>query len=455
MEIIKNGDKKVVGIISKKSIPKDAIYRVSGFVYPYTENGVYLLINTLTGQVAKLNENEWKTFEQLEKRLVSYTYISESGLTELANLRFIVENDYSEAEQYKQVIEILNMMNRKKPGLKTYTILPTTGCNARCIYCYEQGIKTVKMTRKTADRLIEYICEKRCDDEIKLSWFGGEPLLGHETISYICQALRDREVPFRSEMVTNATLMTREMAHTAKTLWNLKKMQISLDGMPEDYEKRKKYYLPDKHNHETVIRAIHYLADEGIEIQLRVNFDRENISRMKNYLDFLKAEFGEDENISVYLSLLSQEKYSDKCVELYHEMFELQKYMRQIGIKQSSKKIKKLNIKLNYCMADSMDSSIVIDPQGNFYHCEHLPDNQSWGNIFDGCTDKGLYEKLKKPSLIDEKCKICTFLPYCTPFYKQGCPGWFDHCIEYMSMKTEYSLSSIISSLNKETQQSL
>lgn len=453
MEIIKNGDKKVVGIISKKSFPDDALYRASGFVYSYAEKGIYLLRNTLTGQVAKLTENECKAFEQLTKKSVSYTYVSENELTELVKLRFIVENDYSEAAQYKQVIEILNMMSRKKPGLKAYTILPTTGCNARCIYCYEQGIKTVTMTRKTADRLIEYICETRRDDEIKLSWFGGEPLLGHETITYICQALRDRGVPFRSEMVTNASIMTREMASTAKTLWNLKKMQISLDGMPEDYEKRKNYYLPDRHNHETVIRAIHYLADECIEIELRVNFDRENISRIKNYLDFLKAEFGKYENIYVYLSLLLQEKYSDKCVELYHEMFELQNYMRRIGLRQSSKEKKKLHIKMNYCMADSMDSSIVIDPQGNFYHCEHLPENKSWGNIFDGCTDKELYEKLKKPALIDEKCESCTFLPYCTPFYKHGCPGWFDHCAQYMGMKTEYSLSSIISSLNKETQE--
>lgn len=453
MEIIKKGDKKVIGIISKKNISDDVLYRASGFVYPYAENGVYLLRNTLTGQVARLSENEWMAFEQLTKKTVEFSFITENGLEELARLRFIVENDYSEVVQYKQVIDILNMMARKKPGLKTYTILPTTGCNARCIYCYEQGIKTVTMTKETADRLIEYICETHCDDEIKLSWFGGEPLLGHETISYICRALRDRGVPFRSEMVTNATLTTKEMVHTAKALWNLKKMQISLDGMPEDYEKKKNYYLPEKHNHEVVIKAIHYFADEGIEIQFRVNFDRENISRMKNYLDFLKAEFGEYENISVYLGLLIQEKHSDKCVELYREMFELQKYMRQIGLRQGSKEKQKLRIRMNYCMADSMDSSIIIDPQGNFYHCEHLPENLSWGNIFDGCKDTELFERLKTTAEIDEKCKSCAFLPYCTPFYKQGCPGWFDHCDKYMAMKTEYSLSNIISSLNKEIQE--
>lgn len=32
-----------------------------------------------------------------------------------------------------------------------------------------------------------------------------------------------------------------------------------------------------------------------IDILIRVNFDRENIARMKKYLDFLKAEFAENE----------------------------------------------------------------------------------------------------------------------------------------------------------------
>lgn len=448
MKIIQDGDKKAVSIIAKKKIPENTMYRVSGFVYPYSENGIYLLRNTLSGQTVTLTESEWNAFNVLIKEPKDYSYINENGLTELSRLRFIVESDYIEEERYKQVLEILDIMKPKKTGLKTYTILPTTDCNARCVYCYEQGIEALTMSKETADRLIDYICETRCDDEIILSWFGGEPLVAHETISYICRNLKDRGVPFKSKMVTNASLMTSEMAHQAVTLWNLKKVQISLDGMPSDYEERKRYYLPERYNHYTVIRSIHYLADKGIDISLRVNFDRDNISGIKRYLDFLKAEFVGSKRVYVYLSMLFQEKHGEKCIELYREMFELNKYMKKIGLNQGIKN--KTNIKINYCMADSMDSSILIDPQGNFYNCEHMPEGKSWGNIFDGCTDTELFEKLKAPSVPDEKCISCAFLPCCTPFYKTGCVGWFEKCREYMEMRTEYSLGSIADFLNED-----
>lgn len=453
MEIINKGDKKVVGIVSKKNISENVIFRTSCFVYPYAESGVYLLKNTLTGQVARLSEKEFEAFEKLIISAKDYSYLAANGLTELARLRFIVENDYSEEAHYKQIADILNIMRPEKAGFETYTILPTTGCNARCVYCYEQGIKANTMSLKTADRLIDYICETRCTDEIKISWFGGEPLLAHEMISYICEALKAKGVPFRSKIITNASLLTRELAHTAKTLWNLKKAQVSLDGMPADYEERKCYYLPEKYNHKTVVKAIHYLDDEGIEVRLRINFDRNNISRIKPYLDYLKSEFADSENISVYPGLLFQEKHAEKCVELYREMFELKKYIKQIGLHPRSKDNKKTHMKLNYCMADSMDSSIVIDPQGNFYNCEHLPENQTWGNIFDGCTDTELFERLKNQAETDDQCRGCTFLPYCTPFYKKSCPGWFAHCREYMQMKTANSLGNIADKIIKETQE--
>ena len=450
MKIIKKGDKKVVGIISKKKILQDALYRVSGFVYPFAEKGVYLLRNTLSGQVASLTEKEWDAFQRLTAEPKDSSFLEENGLTELACLCFIVESNHSEAEQYRQVSDILNIMLSKKPGLKTYTILPTTCCNARCVYCYEESIRQVTMSKETADRLIDYICETRCEDEITLSWFGGEPLLAHKTISYVCQMLKDRDVPFRSKMVTNASLLTKEVAHTAKELWNLKKVQVSLDGMPSDYEERKRYRQPEKHNHETVIRSIHYLADEGININLRINFDRNNISGIKEYLAFLRKEFADNENVSAYLGILFQEKHTDQYLELYRKVFELSRYMREIGLPQGSKDKKQAGFKINYCMADSMDSSIVIDPQGKLYNCEHMPENRTWGSIFDGCTDTELYENLKQPADIDEKCRECTFLPYCTPFYKNGCPGWFEHCRDYMEIKTFYALGNIASTIKTQ-----
>ena len=104
---------------------------------------------------------------------------------------------------------------------------------------------------------------------------------------------------------------------------------------------------------------------------------------------------------------------------------------------------------MNYCMADSLDKSVVVTPDGIFNNCEHLPENNSWGNIFDGVTNRTKYDELCAAPKIDEKCAKCPFLPECTPFYKNGCTGWFDKCYEYNCMKTEYALKNLMNGVNE------
>ena len=106
---------------------------------------------------------------------------------------------------------------------------------------------------------------------------------------------------------------------------------------------------------------------------------------------------------------------------------------------------------MNYCMADSMDKTVVITPDGVFNNCEHLPEAQTWGNIFDGVTDRSKFDELRITPKIDEKCAKCQFLPECTPFYKNGCPGWFEKCYEYHCIKTEHTMHSLLEGVNTET----
>lgn len=168
-------------------------------------------------------------------------------------------------------------------------------------------------------------------------------------------------------MVTNASLMTKELAHEAKELWHLEKVQVSLDGAREDYTTRKNYYDPARYHYDVVMQAIHALADEGIRVQLRVNVDLGNIERIPGFLHEIKSEFGDMENITLYFAALIQAMQSDRCVELFGKMFEMRDLAAELGIPQTGKGSKKQGLQLNYCMADNMDKSIVIMPDGRFY----------------------------------------------------------------------------------------
>ena len=452
MKILKQGDSRVAKIISKTCLKEGSEYKVSLFVYPYSEDGHYILRNTLTNETAELSQSEWEAFVQIRENGADCGYIEKNGLTKLVLSRYIIEDKCDDIQQYQTVIFLLKTMAKRKPGLKSYTILPTTGCNARCVYCYEEGYAVKTMTPEIADRLVEFICETRHDDTITLKWFGGEPLAAANIIRRICNGLKERDVPYKSSMVTNASLLTKELAHEAKELWHLEKVQVSLDGAKEDYTPRKNYYNPEKHNYDVVMQAIHYFADKDIKVNLRCNFDWENIDRLSGFFRDIKAEFGDMKNITMYIAPLFQTQREESIIDLYRRMFELEDEMRALGLSQSVRDHESVRIRVNYCMADSMDKCIVITPDGVFNNCEHLPEAQTWGNIFDGVTDKAKFDELSTAPKVDEKCTKCPFLPECTPYYKNGCPGWFEKCYEYHCIRTEHAMHNLLKGVNTETE---
>ena len=435
MKIIKEPNEKVIAIISTKHPESKCGWRPSVWAVPYDKDGAHLIKHTFSGEIVSLTDEEYVDLDSHE---------------ELKMRRFVVPNDYDEAKQYSETVKLIKLMQPEEAGLRTYTILPTTACNARCVYCYEEGYPVITMNEETAARLVDFICETKREGKVTLSWFGGEPLVGAKIISYVCRTLAERGVPYKSRMITNASLFTEELVHEAKELWKLERVQVSLDGDRNDYKERKRYVNPVAHNYDTVMQAIRMLSDADIKVNLRVNFDHDSIGRLKAFLDEMKDRFAADKNVTLYLSALYQEKSKPYFIELERQMFELNRYIRELGINYENREKIHTSFRLNACMADGLDKSIVIKPDGSFFDCEHLPEGHSWGNIFDGVTDAELFEKLKAPHEINEKCRKCPYLPQCTPFYIKGCPGWFETCREYNDLKTEYELRRVSETQNYE-----
>lgn len=445
MKILKSGTATVEKIIYRKSLSDNSLYKLSQFTLFYEENDSCLLRNMMTGEVISLSQEEKCAVRELISSPRNYGFLVDNGLTELAMKRYIVQIDCDELKQYQQTVFLMKTISGKKKGLTSYIIFPTTGCNARCIYCFEEGYAVHTMSQETADKVVEFICKTKHDGKILLHWFGGEPLAAANTIQHICRKLQENGVEFSSQMVTNASLVTKEMAQEARELWHLERVQVSLDGAKEDYTLRKAYYRPDKHNYDVVMQSIHYLINQGINVNLRVNVDFENIVRISGFLKDIRAEFDDMEHLSLYLTPLYQAQKSERIMELYQEIFRLYDIQKKIGIPFTRRENPNTGVRLNYCMADSMDSCVVITPLGVLNNCEHLPEGNSWGNVYDGVTDEQKFSALKKTMPVDERCAKCTFLPMCTPFFKNGCDSWFDKCSEYRRMSMEFSLHNLLS----------
>ncbi len=416
------------------------LYRLSGFVYPFSDGRTHLLRSTLTGMTVSLSETEWALVERASRQLVSGLELLENGLGELAENVFLVENSTSDYQQYMHVINILKLLKHEFPGTKTYTILPTTGCNARCVYCYEEGMPIHSMSEETADHVVAFIDETRWKDKIKLIWFGGEPLAGSGIISRICKGLKERDIPFRSKIITNGTLFTHELLEEAVSLWHLETVQVSVDGARRDYEARKRYVNPTVHHYDTMMDAVGRMLDKGIKVTLRCNYDADNLGGLKDFIDDLDSRFGSPENLSFYPALLFQEQAKESGIGLYRKAQELIDLVQERGL--GGKNAKPFQLKLNYCAADSGDKGLTIAPDGRLYHCEHLPDNTSFGSVFDPapviCSDK----RAEFPAC--KECRTCCFLPECTPFYKNGCPDCSVNCRAFREIKAAADMRRLI-----------
>ena len=91
MKILKQGDSRVAKIINRKSLDKDKQYRVSQFVYPFSEDGRHLLYSTFTKEVVELTVPEWQAFRKIKAAPAGCDFVAENGLEQLALSRYIVE----------------------------------------------------------------------------------------------------------------------------------------------------------------------------------------------------------------------------------------------------------------------------------------------------------------------------------------------------------------------------
>ena len=451
MKTIREGSRLVSAII-RNSYPKaPASYRLSSFVLPFSGQGKHLLMHTLSNQIIQLHEKEKAALEPLLKHgSVPFSFFKDNGLEELVKSCFAVETGQDDTEQYTMVYNLLKAMKTKKEreGFSYYTILPTTACNARCDYCFEEGMPVFTMSERTEARLVDYILETKQEEKIRLHWFGGEPLLCRDTITRICKALANSGAEFCSSVITNGSLITAETAREMADVWKLDMAQVSLDGDRETYHARKRYKDPERYNYDTVMDGVRLLAEAGIRVSLRVNCDRRNLPGLPDFLDEMEREFGENKQVSVYLYMLFQENTAPDAAELLKKIDALSG--RIVRNRREAKDDEDRDpVKMRFCKASDIEHKVVIDPKGGLYPCDQCLPGTGWGNIFDGVTDPALFERLKAPAEIAEQCRGCLLLPRCTSFAKMRCPVCMSdpHCKESRRMELERELRRITESM--------
>lgn len=366
-----------------------------------------LLYNVLTRAVVLLSPEEAQAMQE-----------NMAAVPELVAKWFSVPLPFDDRNLAREVRAVGKMLEKRPKGITGYTILTTTDCNARCFYCYEKGRRRIPMTDTMARKVAEFIICNFSGEKVHLRWFGGEPLYNKGVISLICGSLRDAMVEYRSSMVSNGYLFDDDTIAEAVDLWNLKKVQITMDGTEAVYNRCKAFIYAEGSPYQRVMENIHRLLNAGIRVNVRLNIDRHNADDLFNLADILIAEFGGNKLFTVYSHPLfdagtneSVIMHSDALIrELFETRMRLQEKLREGRIAVEHKLPDKL--KLHRCMADS-DAHIIILPDGHLGKCEHYSDDHWVGSLESSEWDETMLEDFKRLREEIDTCSDCCFYPDC------------------------------------------
>ncbi len=444
-----SGDPRVCMLMGKQKKPEEGKkIRKSHFAYSLYIRGGYFLFHTLTRELLAMKPRDIDYFT--DDRTFPTEILEKEVPAKLYEHHFLVPEDSSESQTYMEVKGILVLKEELPRGITSYVILPTTTCNARCFYCFEQGMKYRKMSKRTVEDTLAFILAHKPVDKkkIHIHWFGGEPMCAPENIDRICEGLSDAGIEYTAEMTSNGSLFTEESAKKASEKWKVDNIQITLDGMEEEYAKRKRYSHTIKKPFETVIANIHILIAAGIRVVVRLNTDENNLGEIFRVIDFLAEEFSAEEKkkMNVYAhSLFSQSADGlNSCpVEtgsdtLETRVMEINDYILRKGI--AFHDLNRLfALRSHFCMVTAPECSAVIDAEGKLFACEGMPDNMYYGDVKKGINPK-IWTRVAEPCKVREECENCVFLPQCTEFDRCPNRAAYDDCYRQEKRRLDYEL---------------
>lgn len=431
MKLILEANPLARKILNVQNFNQTASYRPFKYIVICEQSSKTVLYNLLTREMIELDAEEFKQFQN------SDTIINHDFYLMLVEKFYFVPVGHDDKKLCEQLIAIKKLYEQKD-YINSFTILPTTDCNARCFYCYEYNVTRATMSSLVAEDVAYYIKKVSKGKPVYIRWFGGEPLYNYQAINIICQKLKEWQINYSSTMVTNGYLFDDELIAVAKNDWNLKRLQITLDGTEKIYNRIKAYIYDDPNPYDRVLCNIGELIKSGIDVNIRINMDLHNAHDLKKLVEELFQRFGKTPHYNIYPHLLYKnsgkvqiDNQSDSRTSLLKEFFELRDFISAKGMDLKPKFIR--DFVTSSCMADD-DSSIVVLPDGRLSKCEHSLGDCDIGTIYTGITNQKSVEEWKIEKAGEEKCKDCPIYPDCKRLDK--CETKDEICSEFTQKET-------------------
>lgn len=390
-------------------------YSIYNYIFRSEKYG-FLLYNSETNAFLKLSESMYNSLKGIKDGQVAIESLDKEVISAFSNAKIFVSDDDNFILK-KKFRRYMNSFMNKSLGL---AIAPTTFCNFKCPYCYEENRASVYMKDETVDNLISFMKKKSPDGSVYITWYGGEPLAAFGIIKKIMEQIsNDKEIRLLNHsIITNGYLLDEE-----KCIYfsehPLTHIQITIDGLKESHDKRR-ILLNGAPTYEKILSNIDtfFKYNTQCEVTIRVNIDTTNVDDYY-YLYKSLSERWRDNRLFVYPAFVRD--YTQSCastcgsnlldrkkrVEFYTELAD--KYGVNVGFYPEHH--------VGGCGATNVNY-YVVGPEGELYKC--------WNDIglknrIVGYLDSDevpnqdvLIRYMVGPSMFeDPACQTCNLFPVC------------------------------------------
>lgn len=376
-------------------------WRLSKYCIVQRINDYYSIYNSLVGSLILLSTEEYSNICRPKNSNAFVKYW------------FIVPENFDESDLARKVRQKMTLTEPAKyEHINSFIILPTSACNAHCWYCFQNGQKRSHMSEQTAKDVVDFIVRKATSTTVNIKWFGGEPMFNENIIDTIVMGLLNNGITVRSSMISNGLLFDKNKIVKYKNVWGLSKVQITLDGVGENYNKIKQYGS-NINAFDKVTENINTLSSNGIGISIRINYSLDNESDVDDVMEYYNKNWKTAKNISCYIAAVYQERTSP---ETSKQMLDLadsfhKKYPNNFGyVVETSAN---LGLRKQHCITDG-GGAVIINPDGKLGGCEHYIDSHFFGSIYeDGKYDQDMIRSYMERVDEFEVCKNCSIFPSC------------------------------------------
>lgn len=184
------------------------------------------------------------------------------------------------------------------------TIITDFACNMKCLYCFEHSFTSKVISNKLNPVLIINFIKEMLDKYnyklLRINISGGEPLLPYniEYLDKLCLIIRSLNVPTEFHLTTNGLNIVDFIDNIQK--WDIEDIQITLDGT-EKFQNTRRAPVSLINGFEKITTGITSLLNLGIQVSLRVNVDKNNVSNLPELAKFIISQGWLNKSCQTYL----------------------------------------------------------------------------------------------------------------------------------------------------------